>query len=398
MDYEANRKELANRLVEVQFAPVEGETPLQDNDSTTSFPLGKIAEYGGGAASIFQALQGIVEASKTSGQLYQCVFPNGAAGGVLAQAKDFGNLGAILKDGSIVGQARWVPVAGTAAGASVATIAPAVIFVTAMTMQINKKVDHLQKTADEILGFLETDKQAHMKADLQILTEITNTYSLNFANESYIQSKLVQVGNIKHEALANIDFYKTQARKKAEKREFVHFNFAPNKFSEVQRFFGNYRSAVYLYSYASFLDFMLMGDYQEKTVQALLNSLGECENRYKEFYNSCFHELEESAHSGIDNQAIQGIANAAGFLGGVIGSIPIIRQGPVDEALDDASKFLKGVSRDTVDGMLNDFRKNECTDSDVFAENARMIDSYFNKPIALVTDGEQIMVKCLPSA
>lgn len=329
--------------------------------------------------------------------MYQCVFPNGAAGGVLAQAKDFGNLGAILKDGSIVGQARWVPVAGTAAGASVATIAPAVIFVTAMTMQINKKVDHLQKTADEILGFLETDKQAHMKADLQILTEITNTYSLNFANESYIQSKLVQVGNIKHEALANIDFYKTQARKKAEKREFVHFNFAPNKFSEVQRFFGNYRSAVYLYSYASFLDFMLMGDYQEKTVQALLNSLGECENRYKEFYNSCFHELEESAHSGIDNQAIRGIANAAGFLGGVIGSIPIIRQGPVDEALDDASKFLKGVSRDTVDGMLNDFRKNECTDSDVFAENARTIDSYFNKPIALVTDGGQIMVKCLPS-
>lgn len=67
MDYEANRKELANRLVEVQFAPVEGETPLQDNDSTTSFPLGKIAEYGGGAASIFQALQGIAEASKTSG-------------------------------------------------------------------------------------------------------------------------------------------------------------------------------------------------------------------------------------------------------------------------------------------------------------------------------------------
>ena len=209
MDYEANRKELANRLVEVQFAPVEGETPLQDNNSTTSFPLGKIAEYGGGAASIFQALQGIAEASKTSGQLYQCVFPNGAAGGVLAQAKDFGNLGAILKDGSIVGQARWVPVAGTAAGASVATIAPAVIFVTAMTMQINKKVDHLQKTADEILGFLETDKQAHMKADLQILTEITNTYSLNFANEPYIQSRLVQVGNIKHEALANIDFYKT---------------------------------------------------------------------------------------------------------------------------------------------------------------------------------------------
>ena len=46
MDYEANRKELANRLVEVQFAPVEGGTPLQDNDSTTSFPLGKIAEYG----------------------------------------------------------------------------------------------------------------------------------------------------------------------------------------------------------------------------------------------------------------------------------------------------------------------------------------------------------------
>ena len=333
MDYEANRKELAHRLVEIEFVPVDREISLQDEAKTVSFPIGDIAEYGGAAASIMLALQGIAEASKTTGQLYQCVFPNGAAGGVLARANDFGNLGAIMNGNAIVGQARWIPVGGVAAGAGVATIAPAMIFVAAMTIQINKKLDHLQKTADEILGFLELDKQAHMKADLSTLSDITTAYKLNFDNESFIHAKLVQVGDIKREALANIDFYKTLSRKKAEEREFIHFNFAPNKFDKVQKFFGSYRSAVYLYSYASFLEMMLMGDYREETIGKLLDDLSECDSRYRGFFDSCLHQLQESAYTGIDNQAVRGVANAAGFLGGVIGSIPIIRQGPVDEAL-----------------------------------------------------------------
>ena len=67
MDYEANRKELAHRLVEIEFVPVDREISLQDEAKTVSFPIGDIAEYGGAAASIMQALQGIAEASKTTG-------------------------------------------------------------------------------------------------------------------------------------------------------------------------------------------------------------------------------------------------------------------------------------------------------------------------------------------
>ena len=45
--------------------------------------------------------------------------------------------------------------------------------------------------------------------------------------------------------------------------------------------------------------------------------------------------------------------------------------------------------------MLDEFRKNECTDSALFADEARMIDGYFNKPVALITDGEQIIIENL---
>lgn len=394
MNYEANRKELAHRLVEVEFTPIDREIALQNTDSAASFPLGKIAEYGGAAASIAQVLQGAAEASKTTGQLYQCVFPQGAAGGVLANAKDFGNLGAIFKDGKLVGQARWIPVDG-AANAGIAAIAPAMIFVTAMTVQINKKLDHLQKTADEILEFLELDKQSHMKADLQTLSDIINSYRLSFDNESFIQTKLKQIDDIKRDALSNINFYETKAQAEAEKDEFLHFNFAPNKFNNVQKFFGGYRSAVYLYSFASFLEVMLMGDYRKETIDNLLKSLEDCSNRYQGFYDSCLHQLQESAYTGLDNQVARVAADAAGFLGGVLGSIPVIRLSPVDEALGDASRTLKNVSEETVEGMLNEFRRNEHTDCDIFEENARMIDDYFNKPVALITDGEQIIVKSL---
>ena len=70
----------------------------------------------------------------------------------------------------------------------------------------------------------------------------------------------------------------------------------------------------------------------------------------------------------------------------------------MDEALDGASKFLKNATKESVEKMLNEFRKNECTDSALFAENTRMIDGYFNKPVALITDGEQIIVENLDDA
>ena len=141
-----------------------------------------------------------------------------------------------------------------------------------------------------------------------------------------------------------------------------------------------------------------MGDYREETISKLLDDLNECDSRYRDFFDFCLQELQESAYTAIDNQAVRGVADAAGFLGGVIRSIPIIRQGPVDEALDGASKFLKNATKESVEKMLNEFRKNECTDSALFAENTRMIDGYFNKPVALITDGEQIIVENLDDA
>ncbi len=393
MDYEENRKELANRMVDIEFHPIDSELAIR-SDNSISFPIGDLAAYSGAATSVLPALKGILESvQQTSAgeQLYRCVFPNGVSG-ALAQ-KDGASLGAIMNGNRIAGQARWVPVGGAAAGAGVATIAPAIIFITAMTVQINKKLTHLQKTADEILGFLEQDKQSHMKADLKILAEIMDGYRQNWENESFIHAKLVQTDSIKRESLANIDFYKAKAAQKAEGRELIHFNFASNKFNDVQNLFGSYRSAVYLYSYSSFAELLLMGDYRESAINSVKNKLEECESRYREFYSKCFDELRESADTGFDNLAVRGVASATGLLGSVIGSIPVIRKGPIDEALESASDFLKNTSKESVEKMLDEFRQNESTDSDVFINNVELIGSCFNKPATLITDGHTITVQ-----
>ena len=129
MNYEENRKELANRMVDIEFQPVDRELAVR-NDNAVSFPVEALAEYGGAAVSVLPALQGIAEAAKNAQageQLYRCVFPNGISGS-LALAKDgSGALGTIVNSSGIAGQARWIPVAGAAGGVGVATIAPAVI-------------------------------------------------------------------------------------------------------------------------------------------------------------------------------------------------------------------------------------------------------------------------------
>ena len=95
-------------------------------------------------------------------------------------------------------------------------------------MSIDKKLDIIQETQQEILSFLENKEKANLKASLDTLSDILNNYKYNWENEKYRTNKHILVQSIKHEASKSIEFHQNQISEKLKKQSLLHINKSVN--------------------------------------------------------------------------------------------------------------------------------------------------------------------------
>lgn len=62
---------------------------------------------------------------------------------------------------------------------------------------------------------------------------------------------------------------------------------------------------------------------------------------YRELYTKCSMMLEKLADKSLEQNLLQGIGFASKKAGQLIGSIPLVKEGPVDELLQEGGEKLK---------------------------------------------------------
>jgi hypothetical protein len=122
------------------------------------------------------------------------------AGGHLAAFQDgSGYLGSVLNAGNqVAGQATLTPLVCN----------PTMLFMAAALANIDKKLDSIQETQQEILDFLVQKDKSELKGDLNFLSDVLNNYKYNWNNEKYINSNHIKVLDIKQSAERKIIFYR----------------------------------------------------------------------------------------------------------------------------------------------------------------------------------------------
>ena len=83
---------------------------------------------------------------------------------------------------------------------------------------------------------------------------------------------------------------------------------------------------------------------------------------------------------------------AAKGLGKAIGSIPVIKEGPVDEALISAGIYLGRKNRDTVENSVNTLAAFADDRMSAFIEGLTSVNLMYNAENSMITDGENIYV------
>ena len=380
-------------LINVEYHPF----ALSDMNDITEYmriPFTGIAALGAGLSSLSPVFRTVTQTVQTNGgeTLYRAVFKDGVSGKLLNSKDGIGKLGTILKDDGGFAQARWVEAnVSTITTSTVMPFDPTTLFMSAALMSIEKRLGDIQETQQEILDFLQASKKAEQRGNLTFLADILNNYKYNWNNAMYKSNMHLKVQDIKQKSEENIKFYRGQIQKTLQKSNILLGDQdIKNRIKKLIPDFREYQLSVYLHGFSSFLEVMLLGNYDNGYLGSIIQKMEQYSYEYRELYTECYNKLENNANSSMQSYLRNGLANLSENAGNVIAKIPVINKSPIDEFLIGAGNTLEQHNSKKAGQTIKRLVNNKDCYTHPFIENIRMVDRLYNQPTEILFDKDNI--------
>lgn len=338
-------------------------------------PFTEIAMLGGSFSVIVETL-----AAPAAKGIYRCVFPKGVKG-TLAMARDgSGALGTIMNESGIVAQARWLPV-DTAIGPACLKAALVAVAVLAVAKQIND----IKEGQKEIISILERDKKSQLLADYDILASYMDDYKYYWENDADVIANLNQVKNIKRNAQKNIRSYSEQLEELvAEKTNLLKMQSASQRIGKILNRFVHYKLALNVFALSEYMEVMLSKNFQAEYLNKVSGEIRDYSNRFLELYTGCYDKIESLKKEALTTQAANKFAKASAELGKLIGKIPVVEKGPVDEFLIGLGASIDDTEKKQLEKTMNFFMQYKGSGITPIAEHIDTINKLSNKPVIML--------------
>ena len=111
---------------------------------------------------------------------------------------------------------------------------------------------------------------------------------------------------------------------------------------------------------------------------------------YRNLYGKCSEYLERLGDSALEANLLKGIGNASNAVGKLIGSIPKIKDGQVDEFLQDSGERLKNNAAGMERNVVKAFAEISNPGTGVFTEKMRDMILIYNHTAEICFDDKQI--------
>ena len=343
--------------------------------------------------------QSVTKNVATKETLFVAINPKGVQG--FLRENENGTVGNIMQVNAqgkevIAGRMRYKPIDTLPVTETTTTtlpLDPTLMVVGVALMSFEKKLDGLQQSIEAVLQFLKQEKQSRQRGNLNMLTEMIEDYKLNCQNKQFCLSRINEVLSIKTASYQDIDFYQNQIANELQKQKGLHGSKeAQNLLDAVTYQFAEYQLACHLYAFSSFLDVLLQKNFDSATIEGVTEKIKLMAQRYETLYADCYSQVSKYQHSAIEAKLLDAVGVAATGLGKAIGSIPVIKKGPIDEALISAGESIGKHNQDTVVRKLNAFSALEDNKINPFVENLQSINLLHNTENAMITDGENLYI------
>lgn len=356
-----------------------------------SVPIAQLSTLGAGVSSLLPALRTVTQTTTIDAEgLYRLA--NASVGDALKPAKD-GNFFGALKTAQGGSKMARLQSAGQQSLTTKTTmpINPATMMMAVALFSIEQQLKGIAETGQQILSFIETEKESEIEADMQVLINIINQYKNNWDNEHYISSNHQIVLDIKRTARKHMNSYLKKVSADLEKKEYlVPKSKMTGRLTSFQKNFKYYRLSLYIFSMASLIEIMLSGNFKEEFIEENILEIEKLSLEYRNVFGECSKYLERIASCSLEANVLKGIGYASNTVGKLIGDAPIVNKSSVDEFLVDSSDQLKHAAKNIELESISAFAKFSNPETSLFTEKMRDMVRIYNHTTQICFDDENI--------
>lgn len=377
------KNKLIQAMMDIEYcSPSELVRMNIDIEEAQKFPIEKAASLGVAFQPLTQLASYAVGGSGQSG-LY---FVN-TAGKTMFQSggQYIGNL-----------QAANGSVGGGLARMTQVPLDPTMLCMAITIMAVQKKLDAIHEAQKEILAFLEMKEEAKLKGNLNALTDVLNNYKFNWDNDKYKDHKHILVQDIKREAEQSIILYREQLTKALKKN--VLFNSNQNVKASLNKMMvglNDYQLALYTFSFSSFLEVMLLENFDSNYLNSIIGKIQEYSIDYTSLYEKCAEKIENDSKASLEGYVLKGLSKVSSGAGKLVEKIPVISKSQLDENLIKASGILQNVNTSRTQNVMQILADSQTDYIGAFVENIHTIDSLYNRPVQVMFDGDNIYIAAI---
>lgn len=361
------------------------------SSNTLSMPIAELALLGTGVSSLLPALRTVTQTSTINTQgLYQLA--NAAVGDTLKVAKN-GNFWGAFKTADGASKFAQLQAAGplTASSTTVMPIDPATMMMAIALFSIEQQLKGIEEMQKNIMSFLELEKEAEIEADVEILSKMITTYKHNWNNEHFVASNHKMVIDIQRTARKNMLSYKKRVVELLDSKNLIVAQTkVKSTLRDLQKKFKYYRLSLYTFSMASLVEIMLSGNFKEEYIIDVKTEIEKFSLEYRELFAECSIYLEKLTSVSVEANVIKGIGVASKAVGKFIGSIPVVKEGQVDEFLQESGAQLKENAQDMQMNVIEEFAKLHNPGTGVFMDKMEDMIQIYNYTSKICFDDKKI--------
>jgi len=313
-----------------------------DSKKTMSVPIAELATLGAGVSSLIPALNTVTQTITIAKDgLY--TLANAGVGDVLKVAKN-GNFWGAFKTADGASKFAQLQAAGpiSATTQTVAAFNPATMMMAVALFSIEQELRKIEDMQKQIISFLEIEKESEIEADVESLMDIIKKYKDNWDNERFVSGNHNQVLTYQNRARKNMLAYQKKVTEIIGKKQFmVAQTNVKQIFANLEKKFKYYRLSLYIFSLSSLMEILLSGNFKESYIVGIQDELREMTETYRSLFDKSSLYLQKMGGLVLQANILKGVGTAGKAVGKFIGSIPLIKEGPVDEFLQDSGTYLK---------------------------------------------------------
>lgn len=357
------------------------------SNNTYSLSLSKLSEISPITVSTANNIKTIMEQNpKTSGNLYRIT--NLGKNDSLKAMRDGKTFwGSIKKSDGSSTMAKLKEVNPN----NVMALDPTVMMMSVALAGIEQELGEIKELSKQIFSFLEHEKESEIESDLEILNRSISDFRFNLEDEKYLINNHKQVMDIKRTANKNILFYKKEIKDDLSKDKLFTTNNSMNSIIEdIQKKFRYYRLSLYIYSFSTFMEILLLGNYKNDYLLSKKEELDELDNEYSEVFNNTLEYVKKNANKSLEGNVLSGLGSAGKAIGNLAEKVKIKN---VDNWLNEKGNNLKQSGQNIKDEFATKFDDMRESNSRPFINQIEKVDCIYNNTKEIYFDKENIYLE-----